>query len=190
MSSAADDDHVKPQSSPADESAVMRVWSSFFNAVFELAEEAIKSRKIPLTDLRHEEPYVYLGLIGVTVLKCAQRSARQPDRSRLVLATDTSSTVALSLFPARHRSMFETMCQVVEHLPTLPDELWCLEQLILYGQSEQHKVVTALDPRTVVGLQRVAAMIQSVAIHISQQAMFRDEFKTTTSLLLAMYREL
>lgn len=183
-------DRLLPSAPPLDlEAAMERIWLSFFNQVFVIAEEAVRWRKLPLADIRQEEPYLYLGLIGATVLQCAVRSSRRSDRTGLVLADPSAEAVQWSHLPPVHRFPFQTLQHVVDQLPTHPDDLWCLEQLVLYGQSE-HKVVTVLEPSALVPLQRLAAKIQGVAIHISQQAIFRDQFKNVLSLLLSVYHEI
>lgn len=170
------------------------VWLSFFNQVFLIAEEAVKSCKIPLSDVRQQEPYLYLSLIGATLLQCVVRSARRRRRSSrsaaddvLVLAADRE--IRVLQLPDVHRPAFELLNALKAQLPQDPDDLWCLEQMLLYGQSER-KVVTALAEDTVVALRRQASVIQTVAIHISQQPMFREQFQHVLALLVDLYREL
>lgn len=165
-----------------------QVWSSFFNQVFLIAEEAVRSCKVPLSDVRQQEPYLYLSLIGATVLKCVIRSASHyPHDDVLVLAAD--HRIRVSQLPEVHRPAFHLLNELKARLPQQPDDLWCLEQMILYGQSER-KVVTAAAEDKVVELRRQASVLQNVAIHISQQPMFREQFQHVLALLVDVYREI
>lgn len=160
------------------------IWTSFFNQVFCIAEDALASRKIPREDWVNEEPYLYLGLIGATVLHCVKRS-RHHEGIRLA----SGVTITTLACPAEHRPLFEVMMQLKGRLPDENEELWVLEQLVLYGQSE-HKVITKINPLCLPELNGLAATIQRVSIHVSQQAFFQAQFKGMAELLLSLYREL
>ena len=171
---------------PAADDAMERIWAAFFNQVFAIAEDAVRSRKVPLEDVREEEPYLFLGLIGATVLQCVVRSSKTRDKT--LLLADGAEGLQAHLIAPHHHAALAVMQQLVHVVPRNHDHLWCLEQLVLYGQSE-HKVVTALDDATLVDLRRLAASIQTVALHVSQQPVFRQKFPDVMGLLLGLYRE-
>lgn len=158
------------------------LWTSFFNQVFAIAEDAVSNRKIPMRDLEEEEPYVFLALIGSTVLACLERPVSSEDAGSFQLAAGLK--VDLTTLHPDHRETFLKMRAIRQSLSTVSQEgLWCLQQLVLYGNSN-HKVVTKLADSQVLLLRRIAADIQSVAIYISQQRVFLQQFASVPKLLL------
>lgn len=185
-----DDVEDKAEEKPASVTETMTdVWLSFFNQVFVITEDAVRSCQIPLSDVRQQEPYLYLSLIGVTLLKCVVRSAQRHSASDDVLVLAVDRDIHVSQLPEVHRPAFHRLNALKAQLPQDSEDLWCLEQMILYGQSER-KVVTSLSDDKVRALRWQASAIQDVAIHISQQALFREQFQHVLALLVACYREI
>jgi len=162
-----------------------RVWTSYFNALFAVTEEAIESRKIPLDDLRQQEPYIFFGLTGATVLRCVVNSLKEPQGIRLAVGL----TMLPESCPVEHKEMLNIMLALKQRIPRDIEYQWLLEQMILYGNSE-HKVVTRIQETYIPGLKQIAAQIQAVSIHITQQHFFQSQFQSMLELILSLYREI
>ncbi len=73
------------------------IWQSVLNRCFIVAEEAIQAGLIQVVEVEDEEPFLYFGLIGATVLDALQRSMPLPP-DHIALATQrTVSTECVVL---------------------------------------------------------------------------------------------
>jgi hypothetical protein len=78
-----------------------RVWVSFFNMCFEVSEHALKKGWITCVEIGDNEPYLYWGLTGATVLETVFRSENL-----------TGHTLMANTCPSEHAALFQALLDI------------------------------------------------------------------------------
>ena len=165
------------------------IWVSFFNATFEVGEGAMAKGLITTDDCLECEPFLFIGLPASTVLEAVLRSTLL-SRPAIQLAVG-GAMIDETNCPPQHRAMFLHMLEirktVQEQKLTVP-EIEALRHITIFGDAERpaHPLLardTTKAKELSVRLHRVVGRLNTMAIYISQQAFYKEQFQNILQLL-------
>ena len=171
----------KDPSSPAGDV----IWASVLNRCFAIGEQAIADRLVPIEDVRAEEPYLYLGLVGATILDALRRSLALKSADGIELAI--GRTITLATCPSELEPLMKALVAVKQGLiaAAFSDVEWqALRRTILWAQAEgKPDPLHGIESGKAVAINRCAAGLQSVATSVTQMPTFKNNFSCVLRLL-------
>ena len=156
------------------------LWVSFFNVCFEVTEDALDQHWIQMTEIVDQEPYLFFGLTGKTILDAIFRSM---DLSGLRISL--GHTLTDQNCPAPHRELVSRANEIKKSIRDLnmnSDQRNELRRMTLYQHSDKEfKCNVSLEDR--VKYNRIVGQIHAISIVISQLPFFKEQFHNIFCLL-------
>jgi hypothetical protein len=164
------------------------VWSAVLNRTYEVGEAAIGEGLVPAQDVHDQEPYLYFGLVGATILDALKRSmGKGADGVELA----TGRVITLSTCPAELVPLMKVLVHIkgllFKHAVTAPEWL-ALRQAILWSHADGRPDPMAKIPAArVPALNSIVAAMLSVCSQVTQLDYFKQNFAAVLNLLAAAH---
>jgi hypothetical protein len=161
------------------------IWESVLNKAFEVGEQALADKLITIEEVRDEEPYLYLGLIGASVLDALRRSLKAKAEDGIELASGRMITMATC--PPDLEPLMKVLVALKRSLLNADfteNEFGALRKAVLWAQAEgKPESMAGIAADRAVLVNRTAAAIQSVTSQVTQLPVFKDKFGHVLKLL-------
>jgi hypothetical protein len=157
------------------------VWKGFFSRAFAVGEQALADGDILPNELIDREPFLYLGLTALTAFDFVKRS---PPHGPMRLALGESDLTHENC-PPEGQQLLGAFLQLRDGFygaRVSPQEERQLRRAILLSGHERPGAYPQLRPE----LSRLVSGFQSIAVHGSQQEIFKRHFDAVIELLASI----
>ena len=165
---------------PSQEIDVKLIWDSFFDRAYEISNQCLQLNVLTMDDFVSEEPFLYLGLPSLTLIEAAHRSIDTP--GRIVLSTGMQLTQ--DNCPPKYKLLYLCMETSRDRLKTLElndCEIAVMKLRLLFAGDESKEVpielMGSIETTRLSAINAVVAEVTSVAIHLTQEAIFKKHFR-------------
>lgn len=169
-----------PVSNQAPKSVDMeRVWTSFFNRCYEMGDHVLHIGMLSRDEVEEEAPFLYLGLPGITLLECVLRSLKVEGMQLAV-----GDVVTTANCPPEYLGLLqagEKLKSMWLERPLSKSEKYTLQCVTLFAGSKDLPPIENAELQTQIN--RMAAILQSLSIQISQLPFYKKQFNSILSLL-------
>ena len=156
------------------------IWDSFFDRAYELSNQCLQLNVLIMDDFVCEEPFLYMGLPSLIVIEVVHRSLDCTDG--FILSTGMKLTA--DNCPEKHRLLYACMQASkarLEQLQLNTSELAVMKLRLLFAGDESKEVPFELregiSEARLSAINAVVAEITSVAIHLTQEEVFKKKFR-------------
>ena len=165
---------------PSEQVPVEVIWDSFFDRAHELASRCLQLCVLTMDDFQSEEPFLYIGLPSLILIEAVHRSLDCPDG--FILSTGMKLTEGNC--PEKEKLLYVSMQASRDRLQQInlnKYELVIMKLRLLFAGEESKEVPLELRERVsterISAINAVVAEVTSVAIHITQEGIFKKRFR-------------
>lgn len=161
------------------------IWTAVLNRSYDVGLDALNDKLISESDVVDCEAFLYIGIIGATILDAVKRSM---SLSSDAIELASGKVVTLKTCPTDLKLLMTALTGVKKivfesKLDEKANEWVQLRTVVLWADAENKKEVVFVSPQRKITLNKIAAGIQSIVTQVTQMKFFKDNFGQIMKLL-------
>lgn len=168
------------------------IWETFFNQSYDLSIQCMKLGVLFIDDFMNEEPFLFIGLPAFILIEAIHRSLVCDDG--FVLSNGLRLTSENC--PGEEKLLYNLLNKLrncMADLQPTPIEVTVLKLRILFACEEEREIPTDLleqiEDSRIIKINLIAGEVTGVAIHLTQEAIFKKNFGKTLLSIVDQFTE-